>query len=187
MEHGFSATAVAIQFFQSVPKATLLQMRSVVLLEDRESVAYPECHGMGLIEFCQMNTSLHIERRVSIWNNILPAGSEHKFCAVPLLNIIQSEFYEESDKELQSEETSRSFSIWIEEAMALYDNGMPPNSYDLVFDGGAVPDLSSQIFEIVKEDAAWQDALDEWYKRCSITPTFEDRREHPCYYSERFP
>ena len=76
-QHGFSATAVAIQWFQSIPKTTFLHLRNVMLLEDRESVAYPECHAMGLIEFCQMNPLLHIERRVSVWNNLLLAGSQY--------------------------------------------------------------------------------------------------------------
>ena len=67
------------------------------------------------------------------------------------------------------------------------DNGMPPNSYTLVFDGNPLPDLSSQIFEIVREEAAWQDALDEWRKLHQIVPTFEERRQHACYHSERFP
>ena len=187
MIHGFSATAVAIRFFQSISKTTFLQLRNVVLLEDRESVAYPECHAMGLIEFCQTNPLLHIERQVNIWNNLLLAGSEYFFGDVPLFDIIQSNFENESEKELQSVHIGKAFSIWIEEAMALYDNGMPSNSYTLIFDGDLVPDLSSSVFEVVKEEAAWQDALDEWYKQNSIVPKFEERRGHSCYHSERFP
>ena len=187
LKHGFSATAVAIRFFQSIPKATLLQMRNVVLLEDHESVAYPECHAMGLIEFCQMNPLLHIERQVSLWNNLLLAGSEYLLCVVRIVDILRSDFEDETKKELQSLEIGRSFSIWIEEALALFDNGMPSRSYTLVFDGDPLPGLSSLIFDVINEDAAWQEALDEWYKQHSITPTVKDRRKHSCYYSERFP
>ena len=57
----FSAAAVAIEFFKSLSPETLLRIRKVVLTEDRLSVGRPECHGLGLIQFCLQNANLRIE------------------------------------------------------------------------------------------------------------------------------
>ncbi|KAK2760589.1 hypothetical protein CKAH01_05275 [Colletotrichum kahawae] len=59
----FSAAATAISFLQSLPVKDRMQLRSIVLNEDRESVALPESHGQGLIPFCKENAALRIERR----------------------------------------------------------------------------------------------------------------------------
>ncbi|KAH9237189.1 hypothetical protein K456DRAFT_1943699 [Colletotrichum gloeosporioides 23] len=67
----FSAAATAINFLQSLPIKGRLQLRNIVLNEDRESVALPESHGQGLIQFCKENVALRIERRVDLWRNIL--------------------------------------------------------------------------------------------------------------------
>jgi len=57
----FSAAAVAIEFFKSLPPQALLRIRNVVLTEDRLSIGRPECHGLGLIQFCLQNPNLRIE------------------------------------------------------------------------------------------------------------------------------
>lgn len=67
----FSAASTAINFLQSLPVKGRMQLRSIVLNEDRESIALPESHGQGLIPFCKENAALRIERRVDLWRNIL--------------------------------------------------------------------------------------------------------------------
>ncbi|KAL9594825.1 MAG: hypothetical protein Q9219_006816 [cf. Caloplaca sp. 3 TL-2023] len=65
------------------------------------------------------------------------------------------------------------FCKWIDEAWALSANGMPENSSSLVRDGDCAPDLSaeesleksSHVFDIIKEDAAWQVAQTQWVPR----------------------
>ncbi|MCJ1323697.1 hypothetical protein MMC10_000358 [Thelotrema lepadinum] len=190
IKHRFSAAAVAIRFFESVSPNILLQIRNVLLSEDRESVGYPASHAMGLVEICLAYPQLRIERRVAVWQNILPSGSDYIYSDGPNLYRIASPNEntrpEESDK-LQYLDVGNSFSVWIKETLGLYDAGMPIESFSLVFDGDSDPDQSSAVFEIVKQAATWQEALDQWFKQKSLDPTFQERRQNLCYQSERFP
>lgn len=201
--HRFSAAAVAINFLQSTSPLMLLQVRSILLCEDRVSVAFPECHGMGLLKLCQNYPQLHIERRVYVWRNLLLDGSDHELCNFPLFRVadyregrldpesldlgLWDDPKTEDSEQLQSSEISNSFCSWIEETLELYDAGMPAKSFSLVFDAEGAPERTSEVFEIVKRDAVWQEALDMWYKKKCIRPTFDARRSHACYHSERFP
>ena len=155
----FSAAAAAIHFLKSVPLSLRLQIRDVLLLEDRESVAYPECHALGLIPFCVENSSLHVERRVSLWRNILPAG-----CGVSLWDLTHSDYPPNTiplvRDALRSVSISDSFSEWITEALALPAAGMPPNAFSLVFDGHPTSEQSFRVFQVVKLEAAFQSAKD---------------------------
>jgi hypothetical protein len=92
------------------------------------------------------------------------------------------------DDKLWSSCISRCFAIWITEALALSTAGMPANSFSLVFDGDPVPDRSSEEFDIVKGDAAWQVAQDQWYNQQSVYPDWSDRRSgEGVYFFEDFP
>lgn len=71
----FSAASAAIYFLASVPAAVRAQVRRIVIEEDREAMAAPECHGRGLIPFCQENPLLCVERRVNLWRNLLQPDS----------------------------------------------------------------------------------------------------------------
>ena len=192
-KHRFSAAAFAIRFLRSISQPMLLRIRHIRLMEDHESVAYPECHAMGLVEFCKINSLLHIERRVSIWRNILLAGSNYDFGACYTFQLIDRDESGDTErpvsdesKVLLSEDISNAFTPWIEEAVSLFDAGMPTGCFSLVFDGDPVPDLSSNVFQIVKRDAAWQDAYKEWCKGVFL-PDFGEQRLNRCYHSERFP
>ena len=195
INYRFSAAAMAIYFLQSTSHTVVLQMRKILIVEDNESVAYPECHAMGLIEFCEKNRLLHVERRANIWRDILPAGSDgydedqNSLDYVLHLGSIPTNNGDGSNhaSQLHSMEVSPVFSLWIEEALALADAGMPAGSFSLFFDGDLIPDRSSEVFEVVLQDAAWQEAQDEWCKQTSFEPTFEDRRYFSCYLTERFP
>ena len=202
VRHRFSAAAVAISFLRSASPRTLLQRRKIILREDHESVAFPECHGMGLIDFCLEYPGLHIERRVHVWRNLLSDGSDYLECEFPLYRIVdvregswgpwadegdRRDQQSEDSEQLQSSEISNSFCSWIEETLGLYDAGMPVKSFTLVFDAEGSPERTSEVFEVVKRDAAWQTALDLWCEEKGITPLFGDRRRNASYHSERLP
>ncbi|KAI9697172.1 MAG: hypothetical protein M1820_007908 [Bogoriella megaspora] len=191
-EYRFSAAAAAITCLQSMSLGTRLQIRNISLREDRQAVAYPESHALGLIPFCVENERLRIERQVSLWRNAFPAGA----CMIG--QIMQYDYwigrgspfldFEGRDKLLASD-VSSSFNVWIKEALALCPAGMPRNSFSLVFDGDPSPDQSSEVFERVKRDAAWQVAQDQWYAERGITPSFLEERNtnNYCYHFESFP
>ncbi|CAI0651933.1 unnamed protein product [Colletotrichum noveboracense] len=62
-KYRFSAAAVAIHVLQSLPVSSRMHLRRVILNEDREAVADPQCHGLRLIPFCKENPLLRVERR----------------------------------------------------------------------------------------------------------------------------
>jgi len=66
-EYRFSAAAAAIDFLSSIPATTRQDLRNIALHENRLAVGNPECHGRGLVQFCEENPKLHIQRRVSLW------------------------------------------------------------------------------------------------------------------------
>lgn len=76
---------------------------------------------------------------------------------------------------------------WITEASALSANGMPAGSFSLVLDGDPAPDQSSKVFEILKEDAAWQVAQAQWYTDQSLSPGLLATKIGGLYWSEVFP
>jgi hypothetical protein len=79
---------------------------------------------------------------------------------------------------------------WIMEALALESLGMPVGSSSLVIDGMPTPEISTQVFDVVQRDAAWQSA----YERCIITPSsrspessWVNMRENDAYVMAGFP
>ncbi|KAJ0168357.1 hypothetical protein CTA2_6884 [Colletotrichum tanaceti] len=135
-----SAAAVAIYFIGSLPAASRMQLRDVVLDEDHKAVALPECHGRGLVPLCQKNPQLRVQRRLNLWENFFSAG-----------------------KTVHSHETfvrqmTESVSRWMVEARALPSAGMPAGSFSLLLDGsGPVSQHFHHVFQsIVQRHAAWQ-------------------------------
>ncbi|KAI4954047.1 hypothetical protein J4E91_001756 [Alternaria rosae] len=171
-QYRFSAATAAIRFLESLPAETRLAMRNLVLHEDHESVAWPECHGQGLIPFCQENSDLHIERRVSLWRTILPAASI-------TLYELQSQTLENVQRwkydRLTAQMISRGYmgdngaAAWIMEALVLASLGMPASAFSLVIDGMPTPETSAQVFNVLQRDAAWQSA----YQQCVKTPDLQ--------------
>ncbi|KAI4715118.1 hypothetical protein J4E89_000804 [Alternaria sp. Ai002NY15] len=168
-QYRFSAATAAIRFLESMPAETRLAMRNLVLHEDHESVAWPECHGQGLIPFCQENSDLHLERRISLWRTILPAASM-SLCE------LQSQTLEDMQQWKLDRLTANMISqghwgdngvaAWIMEALALASLGMPAGAFNLVIDGMPTPETSAQVFNVLQRDAAWQSA----YQQCVKTP-----------------
>ncbi|KAL8899406.1 MAG: hypothetical protein Q9207_006219 [Kuettlingeria erythrocarpa] len=194
----FSAAAAAILFFNSILQGTCLGIRNVVLHEDRQSVAHPECHVLGLIPFCLQNPRLHIERRVNVWRvlftikrfDVREFTNVHEY--TERLDMLSGQG--EGDKWSSHDRRCTShipevFSRWITEARALSANGMPVHSFSLVLDGDPAPDQGSAVFEIVKEDAARQVAQAQWYTDPdhSPSPSLLVMKGAGFYVSEVFP
>ncbi|MCJ1457863.1 hypothetical protein MMC28_008232 [Mycoblastus sanguinarius] len=187
----FSAAAAAIHFFKSISQSTCLGIRNVVLHEDRRSVALPECHVLGLIPFCLQNPQLHIERRVNLWRTLLAGGFHRRLYNHPATLEEMSGRDERARWEIYDQfcaiNIGKICCRWISEASALPANGMPADSFSLVLDGDPTPDQSSEVFEIVKEDAAWQAAQAQWYTDQSLSPGFMATRLGGFYMCEVFP
>jgi hypothetical protein len=184
----YSAASQVIRFFRSLTKRSFLQVRNVILREDFESVAIPECHGVGLIPFCTENPNLRVERFVSLWQNAFPVRRYEYVEREASSRHVQNPWWLHNDK-LRSSDITQSVGAWIVEADLLPSLGMPKDSYTLVLDGDPTPAKSSEAFEIVKRDAAWQAALDIGCARGSFpTPTWFERRLMPVgYHYEALP
>ena len=180
MYQRWSACAVAIQFLQSNPLITRLQIRNIVLKEDRPSVAFPECHALGLVHSCLENPRLHIERRLNLWRTVLASSSEY---SLNLLVHGDPTDWELNDH-LEPQEICDTFRLWMSEALALSKAGMPTKSFSLVFDGDPIPERSSGIFECLKEGAARQIAR---YQCLDTTSLMEKHWKHSFARLETFP
>ncbi|KAK1480881.1 hypothetical protein CTAM01_14166 [Colletotrichum tamarilloi] len=153
----YSAAVAAIHFLDSMTPSSRADIRYIKLIEDRPSLSYPECHGLGLIRFCQENPLLRIERRVSVWDSILqgdPISMEPWEEELPL-------------REKKTDEISYSIATWMVEALALPAAGMPQDAFKLMFVGDSEGDWEcEQIFKkVVLRDAAWQEAREECFER----------------------
>ena len=159
----FSAAASAIKFLKSAPPVVRLQIRRIILNEDHESVAAPACHALGLIQFCQENLELHVERRLSLWKTVLPMGH---LCLSSwhMLRSIEDAQEQGTEPEqshfVQARFVTPALCRWIKEALALFPAGMPQGSFSLVFDGEPTPNRSSEIFDALQKDDAWASAID---------------------------
>jgi hypothetical protein len=173
----FSAASIAIHFLQSLPLATRTQIGEILLLEDRDSVAYPECHAQGLIPFCQENPMLRIERSVSLWRNA--------FLSTDLRE--SPEYRTHRQSSLAAHLVTKSVATWMVEACALEPLGMPRGAFTLVLVGNPTPEKTAQVFQTVQRDAAWQSALDESYCRSLVAPSYFRRQKNRCYHYEQFP
>ncbi|KAI4614485.1 hypothetical protein J4E83_007139 [Alternaria metachromatica] len=166
-KYRFSAATIAIAFLGSISTETRLSIRKILLLEDHTSVAWPECHGQGLVTYCQENLKLRIERRVDLWRACLPAASTplHAITGRALAYLREYK-YDRITASIVSRGEMRHGGVadWIMEVMALESLGMPQNSFTLIIDGAAVPDGSTQVFDVLQRDAAWQSA----FQRCVI-------------------
>ncbi|WQF85229.1 hypothetical protein CDEST_10243 [Colletotrichum destructivum] len=168
----YSAAAAAIRFLDSISQASRSCLRDTRLLEDRPSVASPECHGLGLIRFCQENPLLRVERRVSLWNTVF-AGDPYRQKARQA---------RQAPTRILVDEISERIAAWIVEALALAAAGMPQDSFTLVFDGDSEGDWKcEQIFQqVVLRDAAWQQAMDECFEQGILPPqSWAARRLNP--------
>jgi hypothetical protein len=156
-QYRLSAASIAIQFLERLPSSIRLYIRKIILHENRVAIAWPECHGQGLIPFCQENRRLRIERRVSLWRNIFPSRSA-SLCQV-IHGISDAADVSRLDN-LSGSRISRCLAPWLMEALALQDMGMPHGAFTLTLQCDSIPDKTREVFELVKSDAAWQRALE---------------------------
>jgi hypothetical protein len=131
-KYRFSAAATVIAFLNSISTETRLQIHRLVLNEDRMAVAWPECHGQGLITFCQENPNLHIERRVNLSHCILPAAMAPPYTVARNEHRIHD--YVSAGYVSRGYPGRGGVADWIMEASRLPSLGLPPNSFTLVID-----------------------------------------------------
>ena len=124
-----------------------------LIYEDRQSVAFPESHALALIPYCLENPHLRIERLLNVWRNVLPSGYDLLLWMAARPEIINMPAHIDCINS-ESARIGTTFAVWILEAMRLADQGMPLNSFKLVFDGYPAPEQSSQIFDLLKNTAA---------------------------------
>ncbi|KAI4651754.1 hypothetical protein J4E93_001950 [Alternaria ventricosa] len=144
-----SAASMAIRFLSQASQKTRLEIRKVVLHENRKSVAWPESHARGLIQFCKENPNMRIERRVDLWRNAFPAGD------LPLVKIPKYRNF----RTMPTFTISRSLVGWIMEAVILPSLGMPENAFTLVLTDEPNQIMNAGVFDVAIEDAATQAAF----------------------------
>ncbi|KAF0321120.1 hypothetical protein GQ607_011727 [Colletotrichum asianum] len=164
----FSAAAAAIHVLQSLPSTIRKQLRRVVLEEDREAVADPQCHALGLIPLCQENPLLRVERRVNLWRNAFQRDGYYRWSPESRYKAKYRHVPWAMDSNLEtlwamdSAQVTANVSSWVGEALALEPAGMPPGAFSLVLEGEPVPWQSTQVFQrIIQRDAAWQEAWNQ--------------------------
>ena len=186
----FSAAAAAIHFLRSTVPSARLGIKKVVLHEDRRSVPSSECHALGLIPFCKENLHLHVERRIDIWR-VFPTAwltdLTYNSNGESLQRIEDEVEFRRPIRKLIASYFGPTCSRWITEASVLFNNGMPADSFSLILDGDPAPEGAAQLFDIVKEDAAWQVAQLQWYTEESLSPGPYDKMSHGFYRSTVFP
>ena len=188
----FSAAAVALRFFKSMSPYPLSTIRNVVLNEDKQSIADPECHVVGLVPFCVQNPYMHIERRVNMWSNLLLncGTTEAHSKIVGLLQCV--EFRRNGGRQgiylsLCYREFAHSCARWITEAVSLQASDMPLDSFTMILEGVSDPERNSALFSLLKDAAAWQVAQTQWFKDLAIDLSLFDQKICPLYFSEAFP
>jgi hypothetical protein len=178
VQFSYSAASAAIKFLQSTSAIARSHMRKLVLLENGESMARPECHGAGLVSYCQANPKLCVERFVSLWESAFTVKPErraiythdmHEDVNDPIPEFLKSD-------RLFANTITRSVATWIVECLRLPSLGMPEGSFTLVLDGNPIPDKTAEVFQVVQRDVAWQKALDLCYARDLLPYTWLDRR-----------
>ncbi|KAI4665268.1 uncharacterized protein J4E78_002728 [Alternaria triticimaculans] len=175
-KYAYSAASIALRFLHSLPTTTREDVRKILLLEDRESISFPESHGRGFIAICQKHPQLMIERFVSLWKNVLPVQSVMLSFYLDNHQSYFDDGYMDNDQ-CPAKLITKAVGAWVKEAMCLPELGMPHGSFTLVLDGDPCPELSSRAFRIVQRDVAWQTALDTCYALGHLPqPSWLERR-----------
>lgn len=187
--YAYSAAAIALQFLASCTKTTRASIRKIILGEDQVSVAQPECHGRGFIPIGQENTTLQVERRVSLWKTVFPFRPQrHQEYITATEHDVYSSSNYQNDR-LCASDVTQSIGQWAAETMVLQSLGMPEKSYTLVLDGDPAPELTSKVFRTVQRDAIWQAALDICVCRgvFEFKPSFVHRRLQNAFFFQGLP
>ena len=151
-----SAASQASEFLSNLPRQIRSSIRHLELHELHASFTYPECHARALIPFAIENPKLNIIRRVSLWNNVL---ASYRLNDSEWYRYIYSE-RRASIGDMDVKAVTITLAPWLTEVLAPGSAGMPPKTFSLVFEGKK--DSMQPIFDILVEDASWQDALELW-------------------------
>jgi hypothetical protein len=151
-----SAASQASEFLSKLTRPIRSSIRHLELHELHASFAYPECHARALIPFAIENPKLNIIRRVSLWNNVL--ASQHLRDDEWYGYILSRRRMPIGDMDAKA--VTNTLAPWLTEVLALEPAGMPPKAFSMVFEGEK--DSMQPIFDILVEDASWQDALELW-------------------------
>jgi hypothetical protein len=163
----FSAAAVAIGFLKQLPKHRCLQIRNIIINEDRLAVGCPEGHVLGLIPFCRENPRLRVEQRVNLWRNpLLRMEIPRIGGAIKLAELGHDNEY---DHQLGLYTVSSALASWGFHVMEVMGEGMPAGTFSFVLDGDPDLNLSSDLFDtLVHPTVAWLKA----YAECSSQGLF---------------
>ncbi|KAF2022224.1 hypothetical protein BU24DRAFT_405110 [Aaosphaeria arxii CBS 175.79] len=144
----FSAAAVTIEFLGALKPRIRKHIRKIIVHEDHMSHCNPACHVEGFIHFCIENPKLRIERRLSIWRNVMLGShrSEDGFYpSVVPANIVPM-----------------SLTPWLVDAARLKSRGMPDDSFSLVLDCDGAPEHSASLIrDTIHRYVAWQATYDK--------------------------
>lgn len=130
-------------------------VRSIVLHENRKAVAQPERHLQGLIPFYHTNHQLHVERRITFTESMLPMG---------LQDIDRAEL-QESDREPQKLYEMNghvyltAFVQWMQEAVKLSRQGIPQSCFKVVLGGSEEHDTTPSAWQLILKAAAIHEAF----------------------------
>lgn len=182
----FSAAAVALRFWNALELDTRKHIRQFEIDEDRRSEFFPMCHAEGFIPLWRENPKLHINRRVSLgtiieeakrpdssnWCHHHAHHADSRCC-----KISKPEMKADSRTELKT------FWDWIAEVKALNASfDIPKEAFSLAFYSEASPEDTKEVFDVMREAAAWQIALDAIAKSdttSSINALGFDYRNYP--------
>ncbi|KAM0426122.1 hypothetical protein ACHAPT_008753 [Fusarium lateritium] len=169
----FSAAAVAIRFLERLSPAHRLNLRRIVLHEDHISIGQPECHALGLVQFCRENPRLGVERYVSIWRNILHEAQPPGFECLP--EVVDDVTKGERKCGVHHGAMKDALGFWFGEALALADAGMPAGPFTLIVDGNPAINLSSEMFQDALQRIL---ATELAYRRCFNTDPGQPGEDH---------
>lgn len=186
VKYRISAAASAIHFLQGLSASSRLELRRLCVYEDFSSVSYPECHSRGFIPFCKENRELRVNRRVCLWRSIFPSKEIPDL--VRLAEVTDDDRRERQWDKLAAYRVSSLVNDWAMEADVLPLLGMPPNSFSVTLDGSLLPARSTEVFDTIQGDAAWQLALQESVSR-GILPaeSYLETIDSACFISDDFP
>ncbi|KAJ4311058.1 hypothetical protein N0V84_010636 [Fusarium piperis] len=171
----FSAAAIAIRFLDQLPEPQRLQIRNMIINEDRLAVGRSEGHILGLIPFCRENPRLRVEQRVNLWRNLtlrLEMPSTHE--AIKLAE-------DDDDDRIARANTicfyrlHAALASWGLHVMEVVGEGMPAGTFSFVLDGDPDLHLSSDLFDrLVHPTVAWLKAYTECSSRGLSPQPYQD-------------
>lgn len=185
----FLATVVAIRFLKRVPEYQRLNMRKLILDEDRPAVGLVMCHGIGLIPFCKENTKLHIEHRWNLWTTLLLRTRSRRVSNMTMDFELSPEKYQEwidddSDfgpwtlHEASKQRFANIFHAWCMNILDVVNSGMPLQSYTVMIEGDPDLNLSTLAFhDVMVRSIAWLTLNTDCVARGLFAPP--DHRDYP--------